>query len=93
MSEVVELAEDLGAGIGMKWLVDEFTPDKDTPATKPLSPQESYLARERKSGAAGSKARLDLEEEKRRRYKEYADTLLGSSSKESLGDPTLSGGD
>ncbi len=44
------------------------------------NPEGRYLAKPRKAGAASEGAARDrLEEEKRRRFKEYEETLLGSA--------------
>lgn len=57
-------------------------------APAPTNPQASYLARPRESGRSEGSARDKLEEEKRRRYQAYANTLLGSAGQQAIGDPT-----
>ena len=61
------------------------------PPPPPIAdPRKSYLARERTSGRTEGKARDVLEEEKRRRYQAYANTLLGSAGSQPVGDPAPS---
>lgn len=67
-----------------------FGGSPSAPAPTAQDPRKSYLARERTSGRTEGKARDALEEEKRRRYQAYANTLLGSAGSQPVGDPAPS---
>lgn len=55
------------------------------------NPAASFLAKPRASGRSEGSARDALEEEKRRRYQAYANTLLGSAGSQAIGDPAPAG--
>lgn len=59
-------------------------------APTPVDPSAQYLAKPRTSGRTEGKARALLEEEKRRRYREYSESLLASAGKAYIGEPTSS---
>ncbi len=91
MGGVVEAAVD-PIGAMNRGIVSAFSSGGGGGSAPPSAPNPtaSYLSRPRESGRTEGKARDALEEEKRRRYQAYANTLLGSAGSQPIGDPAPS---